>query len=228
MDKSIEVLAEKYSGKFPQWVETINDFNNSFNTLISNQENEKIIMNTARVFSEMLEIFIKHGNFKDTWDKTMLFFTPFILQVEKKSLKTDFSFELGLDINGIFLQTHIRYPENLKHMSDEFWLNFLELSKYGQFEFKENETFGIKTKREFPHLFQTFKGNLFKITRNYFAAEFISKDHIDLGWLVMTWSTEKYGMSEIFMNGCKTLKILYNLNYSLWKINVLKNKKKVK
>ena len=60
--------------------------------------------------------------------------------------------------------------------------------------------------------------------RNYFIFETQYGEVTELGWLTVRWKGDS--LDDILRNGCMAFKILYQLNYSLWKISDLRSKKK--
>ena len=109
-------------------------------------------------------------------------------------------------------------------MADTFWIDFLNLSQYGEFELVESEHFGKSVKSKYPELFQTNKGTIFRIFRKYFIGIAENNEIGNLGQLQVTWTTD-FSIDKIIEEYCLVFKIFYKLNYSLWKIENLKKAK---
>lgn len=106
-------------------------------------------------------------------------------------------------------------------MDDKFWIAFLKLSVYGEFELIENEHFGKTIKGKYPELFQSNKGAIFRIFRKYFIDTTQNNQVRDIGQLQVSWTTD-FSFDKIIEECCLVFKVFYKLNYSLWKIDDLK------
>ncbi len=227
MVKQYDKIIDKYVPELDNWVNIINSYINILFSLekCSDSDIENKTHDVVVLFSKILTIFSKSSQIKDKWENPTFFLNPFGFQTQIKSCKTGISIEMGIDNKGIYMESFINNAENIKNMSDEFWISFLELSKIGIFEFKENGRFSSQITAKYPHLFKTFKGNIYKIMRNYFLMEYLQREKDDLGWLEMRWDST-YSFEDIFINAFITFKEFYRFNYSLWKINDLKKYKK--
>lgn len=228
MNKKLEQLIEDNSSKFNEWIESINTHNNSMHSKekYSNDELTDIILKTANTLGSISDLFFKYGSFKDKFENGHFhpnFHGPSLII---KSIKTETSYNFGIDEKGIYLNTYLMHSDNLRYMDDSFWLELLQLSKIGEFELVENEHFGQETKNKYPQeLFNNQKGNIYRIFRKYFISSIERHNDIVLGDLQIRW---KYSddFYDIISNGCIAFKALYNLNYQLWKVHDLKFKKK--
>jgi hypothetical protein len=227
MEKQYDKIIDKYVPEFDNWVNIINSYTKNLFSLekCSDPDFENKTHDVVALYSKLLTIFSKTSQIKDKWENPTFFLNPFGFQTQIKSCKTCISIEMGIDNKGIYMESFINNAENIKNMGDEFWLSFLELSKIGVFEFIENGKFSSLITVKYPHLFRTFKGNLYKIMRNYFLLEYLQKDKDGLGSLKMRWDST-YSFEDIFTNAFITFKEFYKFNYSLWKINDLKKYKK--
>lgn len=61
--------------------------------------------------------------------------------------------QLLINKNGIFLEMSIASPENLIEMTDEFWLQLLEINQFGKLELTDNEAFDETTAKQYPEFF---------------------------------------------------------------------------
>jgi 2C-methyl-D-erythritol 2,4-cyclodiphosphate synthase len=80
--------------------------------------------------------------------------------------------------------------------------------------------------KRFPDLHKTFKGNIYRLMRNYFL--FVTEEgfdikNFDLGFFSATWNFEK-DIETIYAELSLALKWFYKFNYQLWKIDDLKKK----
>ncbi len=194
----------------------------------SNDEGLKVIYDTNDLLMHLANPFFEYGRFKDTWDNSNFYMNANGQNLLFKSIKTDHTFDFGIDRENFYLRSYVSYPENLKNMGDEFWSLVLQLSEYGDFGFVENSVIGSKEARYFNNK----KSNLFRLLRNYFLYDINNMDleahqrnfDMDLGWFEIKW---RFGTPwiGIMKNGSYAFKALYQLHYDLWKINDLRDKK---
>ena len=228
-------ISEQYADKTGEWTKVLNDFKKTYTVEISDEENYSLTKQTADLLIQFLNIFIEHGQFKDTWEEQDLFVNINTIETRIRSVKTGSLFDLGYDHKGLYLQIRIGDSGSLKNMDDSFWSIFLQMQECGIFSFIENETFGSEVRKELPHLFRNPRGNLFMVLRNYFISEIKFKedysqrqfkDNIDLGWLQVSWPASEYSVHDILNQGTKAFKLMYKLNYLLWKRGILAAKGK--
>ena len=110
-------------------------------------------------------------------------------------------------------------------MGDSFYSDLLSLSELGTFELQEREKYISEVTNKYDQLFSNQKSKIFRLLRNYFVGTTEIQRDILLGDFHIHWSydTDFY---DVVYNGCLAFKILYKLNYSLWKIHDLQKKKK--
>lgn len=171
-------------------------------------------------------MFFKYGSFKDEWENTKFYQHIYGPELIIKSIKTRSDFRLGIDEKGIYLSTDFRHTENLKNMDDKFWIKLLNLMEFEGFEYDEYEFIGDETRHKHPELFKNYKGMIFRMFRKYFFSMIEYKEVGTLGDFKITW-TNKIKFDDIIREGCIAFRIMYQLNYDLWKIDDLKNKKAV-
>jgi hypothetical protein len=140
MSDKLKKLVDDSSVKFPEWIETINDYNSMFSLGKKPSEGEGINLTykASGVLGKISELWLKHGAFKDKFDNSQMYFNAYILQIYIKSEKTNNEFILGIDNRGIYLDTHMRYSQNLRKMDDSFYQDILALMDLGKFDIQEN------------------------------------------------------------------------------------------
>lgn len=192
---------------------------------ISEMESLVIYHQINELLRDIAKNFYEYGRFKDSWDDNRFMSNVYGQFLSLKSLKTEQVFDWGVFQDTFYLETYISHPGNLKYMGDNFWKELLELSEYGDFSFVENA--GISSKES--RYFNNKKSNLFRLMRNYFLRDienmYLHKSELDLGWLEIKW---EFGTpwETLIENACKAFRIMYGLNYKLWKVTDLKNKRK--
>lgn len=230
MDTKIQNLINQNSENLYDWTKSINDFNEiSFHSL-SDEESLEPIYRLVDTFSKITELLIKYGKFRDNFEYEKFYINHYGPELIINSQKTKSTFYLGLDETGIYLKSHLRNNYNIRKMDDQFWVELLSLSNFGKFEFIENGGFDKKTEKEFPDIFSIKKSMIFSIFRRYFVDIITEKNNFqkydvveDFGEFKISWNNS-FELDKIIQELCLTFKILYNLNYKLWKVEDLKEK----
>jgi len=227
MDKRIDKILNDNYKQFNDWINTINSYRNNLfgDVKLSEQENLDLTYKAVDVLAKITELFLQYGRFKDDWDYSKMYLNIYGPELLINSLKTETRYSLGFDIKGIYLNTYLRHSEYLKNMDDDFWSDFLILSKLGEFELIEHEMFGKEIENKYFDLFQTNKGNIYRLFRKFFISSVEGKDHILLDDFRVLWTPQK-GIETLIEEGCVAFKLMYKLNYSLWKFYDLANKKR--
>jgi len=222
-------IVEKRDNDLNAWIKSINDyldFRYSDNE-ISKEDSRKITINCVNSFSKIAEMCIENGKFKDKWDYEYFHLSLYGPELIVKSLKTQCDYRIGLDNKGIYLSTDFRHNENLRYMSDEFWKILLKLSDMEGFAYKEYEFVSDKRRKEFPELFSTNKSMIYRILRKYIFDSTEANPRLrsgSIGEIRLQWTAHK-GFEYLIKDCCFGFKMMYQLNYDLWKIEDLKNKK---
>lgn len=141
------------------------------------------------------------------------------------------SFHWGLDGNSFYIESSIIAVENLRYMTDDFWEILLELKSLGAFEFRE---MGWLSPRE-RLFFENKTSTVFRVIRNYMLYQTEKMDGSnhqqppfqELGQLILKWDIEA-PWETLLDRFCKAFKVIYNINYQLWKIGDLSRKKSQK
>lgn len=232
MDKRVNKIIEKHSIDFESWTKILNKYIQDPYSKgeISQDDAVHLIHEVVKVLSELTQACIDFGNFKDTFEYDNFrqhFYGPELII---NSQKTTTVYYIGFDNNGIYIRTYLKHNFNLKNMDDTFWSSILSLNKFGRFELIEHEHFGKETKSNYPELFNNQKGVVFRLFRKYFVSllseedKFRRKDIIgSLGDLQVSWDSS-FGIDKIIEECCEVFKILYKLNYALWKLDDVKAK----
>lgn len=134
--------------------------------------------------------------------------------------KTNINITIGL-FRDFYITTKLNYTNNLSSMTDEFWQMLLRLTEIGLFKFTEDQKPSPVIRNKYPHLFNK-RGGIYKLTRNYFLSQMEYGHCNSLGYLNVQWDNET-SFEKLILNYCETFKIMYKLNYMLWK-EELKNK----
>ncbi len=228
MDEKIERLISKNENKLYKWTEIINSFSEINSSDVSDEESIDATYKLVSVFSDITEILISFGRFKDHFEYDKFHANYYGPELIINSVKTKSTFYFGRDETGIYLQCYLRNNYNIRNMDDKFWLDLLSLYNYGNFQLEKGEGFDKKIQREFPEIFNVNKSIIFNIFRKFFVDVILEKDNFrkydivgDFGSFKVSWD-ENFGLDKIIEELCHVFKILYSLNYRLWKIEDLK------
>ncbi|MBC8490579.1 MAG: hypothetical protein H8D45_31575 [Bacteroidetes bacterium] len=229
LKKLLDKLIENNCHDFNLWIDTINKYLNSMysDMDLASDEFWKVMVNCVNSFSKIAEICFAYGKFKDKWEYSHFHQNLYGPELLIKSLKTQCDYKLGLDDKGIYLSTDLRHNENLRYMSDDFWKLLLTLSDFEGFLYEEYEFVRDERRKEFPELFNTNKSMIFRIIRKYiFDSTETNNRYLSysVGEFKIFWSVDN-DFEQIVRKCCLAFKIMYKLNYDLWKISDLKTKK---
>lgn len=214
---------------FNSWIDAINtylEYRYSNNELQSDELWE-ITHGCVNSFSKIIELCLTFGGFKDDWDYGSFYQHIYGPELIIKSLKMKCDFNLGLDDKGIYLSTDLRYNENLRYMDDEYWKLLLKLSEFDGFVYDEYEFVRDERRKAFPELFKANKSIVYRIMRKYIFDSTETNSRYISGSVGEFKIVSKLDddFTEIVKRICESFKIMYKLNYDLWKITDLKNKK---
>ena len=228
MNTKLQKILENFTPHFHEWIATINEYNSRFNPdkNLSPEEQTDLTYKTVGVLIKISEIYFKYGTFKDKFDNSRMYLNVYGPNLIIKSTKTKNTFHLGIDNKGIYLNTYLRHTENLRHMSDSFYKDVLTISNLGEFDIYQDQLYSGETTEKYSSLglYNNHKSLIFKLIRNYIVGIAEDENDILLGNFHIHW-TYSTDFHDIVHNGCLAFKILYRLNYSLWKIHDLESKK---
>ena len=130
-----------------------------------------------------------------------------------------------------YLESHIIYAENLRYMTDDFWRMLLELKGLGVFEFSGMGSLSVEERQFFENktstIFQIIRGFMLYQFEKMNGSNYQQSPSMELGQLVLKWDFNT-SWPILLEQSCKAFKLIYNINYSLWKIEDLAKKKSLK
>lgn len=203
------------------------DLRYSDNTSDNIDETYKITINCVNAFARIFEECLSFGNYKDTWEYDKFYQNIYGPELIIKALKTKCDYRLGLDEKGLYLSTDLRHNENLRYMDDNYWKSLLTLSELNGFEYDEYEFVRSERTKEFPELFKTNKSMIYRIMRKYIFDQTETNSHYVSGSVGEFKIVSKFdeGLPETIEKFCEAFKVMYKVNYELWKVTDLKEKK---
>lgn len=196
-------------------------------TDFSSDDNLKVTVNCVNAFAKIAEYSFEYGKFKDEWEYGDFYDHHYGPELIIKSIKTQCDYKIGLDENGIYLSSDLRHNVNLPYMDDQFWKSLFELSEFDGFQYEQYEFTSDEQSKKYPQLFKKDKSMIFRIMRKHFFdatnenSRYISSS---VGELKITWTADKE-FEFIIRKCCEAFKQLYRLNYQLWKVSDMKEKK---
>lgn len=229
MDLKLDKIIEKFSDDFDLIVDNINNYLTMWRDSSQRDTDEvwKTTIDCVNSLAKIAEACFAYGNFKDNWEYSKFYQHFSGPELIIKSLKTNCGYSLGLDNNGIYLSTYISNNDNIRYMGDDFWKSLLDLSEYDGFIYDENEFTRTERTREFPQLFSANKSMIYRIMRKYIFDQ-TDPDFRECSSSVgelkifLTFDTD---VEDMFREFCTAFKIMYQLNYKLWKVSDLKKNK---
>ncbi|MEQ7802237.1 hypothetical protein ABDJ41_20745 [Pedobacter sp. ASV1-7] len=229
---TIEKIISANEKNFEKWDEQLQEhWDLPFHSGVTDpQEVSRIFYQTNDLLYAIAQNFITYGKFKDTWDISKCSHNVFGQHLYLNSEKLDINFYWGVDQDTFYIESFMIHPENLRHMTDEFWEMLLELKTIGKLElncptllspelrpFMENKTSSVF------QLIRSFMLQQLEVMKNNpFGAEY----QVNLGTLVMKWDFNT-PWGQLLEQSCKAFKMLYSMNYMLWKISDLNRKKSI-
>lgn len=219
--KVIDVLIKKYKLDVPSFDIAKKDFYIYCNTI----DNPDFSVDKARIafdklcdkFDIILRICADEMKLKESAGTVASERKDVIPRVGFYTDTTEIGLTLGL-FRDFYLVTEIICPHNLKFMKDDFWRLLFELCTIGKFGFKEKEKPDKSERVKHPHLFNK-TGNFYKLLRNYFLYETGTLREyrpLQLGYIAVSWENNT-NFSELIPKLCSAFKIMYELNFMLWK-----------
>lgn len=214
----ITKLSKKYKFDSKQFDTSKSNYytfcNNIDNPSFSVEKSENAFKTLCENFVQILDIAASEVNLKEsaTIYSPKKLTRPTHVAIETEI--TDINITFGL-FRDFYLATPIKNPKSIKFMKDEFWGLLFELSVLGKFGFKEAEQSDKKMRQKHPQLFNK-TGNYYKLLRNYFLFE-VDYGHIrNLGSISVSWDNSTT-FDKLIPKICDTFKIMYQLNFLLWR-----------
>lgn len=196
---------------------------------INDEEIYQTTINCVKAFATIFEECLSYGNFKDNWNYDEFYQHFQGPELVIKALKTNCDYRLGIDNKGLYISTDLRYNKNLRYMDDNYWKLLLSLTEFEGFEYEEYEFINKERRNEFPELFKANKSIIYRIMRKYIFDSIDKDSNYDSGTVGEFKIVAKIDadLSDTLKKFRETFKIMYKLNYELWKVTDLKNKKAI-
>ena len=197
------------------YTETIIQFNHSLHDKNYDGDRMDLSINMTDLLYHLLEKWSTYHNTKELYLNPKNQDLGHIVFLHHYDPKLEIEFMIGMHDKGIYLEMNLATPENLPKMPDTFWLQWLELNNYGEFEMLENEVFSEMEISTYPEMFPQKESNIFLLMRSIIAFPVIYGRPIGLGNMSVTWPYEKYSFEEVEEKGCLAFERMHRLNFLL-------------
>ncbi|MBC6109487.1 hypothetical protein ACFOG5_04370 [Pedobacter fastidiosus] len=216
---------------FPEWDKMIDEHLDARYNILDKEEKEleRIFYQSNEFLMSIANNFFSFANFKDSWDNSKCYMNVYGQNILLRSEKMDTVFQWGLENDQFYLESYIICGENLRYMTDDFYALLMELKYLGDFEFLEMRSL---TKEERP-FFENKTSSVFQLIRNFMlyqtekmnGSNYQQPENLELGQFILKWDAQLTDWPSLIEKASRAFKILYNINYRLWKISDIANKK---
>lgn len=221
MNKNINNIIENSKDAILIWENVLKKYDNEL-SFERNQEEKiksKLFWETFYIFFEMLKYFMDSIKFYDEWGEPYYQYQFNGINVNVKSRKLDCIFTFGIYDNEFFLDTFLPNPKDMHKVSDKFWLNILELNKYGKFYFQENETISMYNEIDVKRRYKS-NSNIFNMIKNFIFLDLSEGNLVNMGLIGIKWS-RIMTLKELIKNGYHSFELLYRINNEIKKKDIL-------
>lgn len=135
-------------------------------------------------------------------------------------------FFFGMDYDGFYLELMLNHSQHIKSMNDEFWGLLAKLPTIGKLEWSEGAYPSSDGYQQLEKSFRKNNSSILKFACSYIFQELENKG-IDMGSIRVKWEPN-ITIEELIDRGIETFKIMYQLNYLLYKCQYLSDRRKQK
>ena len=217
----------EYSKLFPKWDKCIQKYlqiEYSLDDDVNDEDYQKVHLDIAKLLNYILNFYTRSCKVRDTFTEPLLDFFPFGLSVVVESEKMGIKFSFGIYESNFFLNTFIDYPWHIKSMDDKFWHELSKLSFLGEFHFLENIVPDSPESDSISKKVKCKKSQIFNMILNYALLE-SSGGSGDFGSIEIRWPIN-HPWNDLLNNGSEAFRILYKVNYQLYRAYYLSTRNK--
>ena len=227
---TIEKILTANAGNYTEWNQKLFEHIETQEKIgeIENDEHERVFFQTNELLSAIANNFFLFGKFKDEWDTSkcsMVLYGQYLLL---KSKKMNLPFHWGVDRHDFFLDAYIIHPENLRFMNDDFWAMVLELKTLALFEFSGMGSLTAQEKLYFENktstIFQMIRSFMLFQVEKMNGSDYQHPPLMEIGQFLLKWDVYS-DWDTLLEKMCRAFKLVYSINYQLWKISDLASKK---
>lgn len=205
--KQIELLKDE----FLVWHNILHKFENSGS--LSSKERESLFIELNNIFIKAFSIVINCLQIKDEFE---ISYCPKPLsgisnEFRSKKNKSIYSFDYYDD--KYFLTTQIQNAKDLFSVSDDYWMNLIQLSNYGELFFEEDtkvtEINGLDISRKYKS-----KSNVFNLIKNFIFLDLTDGWLTNIGRISVYWPKSML-WSDVLLNAYFSFELMYKMNKEL-------------
>jgi hypothetical protein len=220
MNERLQTVLYRHEKELEQWYENIIHHQQQFIFPYDPdwEDIRKEPMDIEILLHRLLEIFIGYGAKKSTWQwhETLDYGTG--LRTGVISQQIDHAYFLGVDKDGVYLESPIACPQSIHKSFDRFVQTIADYSRFGVFNYQQSEVFDDSIVRAHRGLLKKkIRGELPDLLRNYFIAKAELDGDFDFGFLEVRWPLNRFSMHQVLTEGCRAFETIHNLNVKLCK-----------
>ena len=203
---------EPHKEKFDDYAETIIQFNKLVYDKTYSGDMDDLEIRITDLLFDLLKNWSIYNQTYHSWTNAAPVNCGDVFFIHASEDINDVRLQILITKDGFFLEMSIACPENMPGMADDFWLQWLELNSFGNFELIEHEPFSDNDKKHNPKLFPVESSNIFNLMRSMIAFPFINGRQIEWSSLSINWPFDQYSTKEVFEKGCLAFERLCHLN----------------
>jgi hypothetical protein len=196
--------------------------------LIPEAERQQRGIAAIDAFHHIFAVLAAKLHLRDEWPEAQCHIMPFSTGIIEHSTKMNVDFTLGVSLYGWFMEAPIAFPEQIRHMKDDYWKHLVRLSMLGKAELHDyGRPCGWDGSSDIRRLTQ-HKGSLvFSIARDFTLLASTPEGCSSLGGIYITipLESDETTVTTFFNN---TLESLYRSNYLLYRAEYLQRRRLLK
>jgi hypothetical protein len=162
---------------------------------------------------------------RDEWPEPHCHIAPFSTGIIERSAKMQTDFTIGVSLYGWFVEAPIAFPQQIRHMRDEYWKHIVRLASLGKAELRNRGVDGqgsTETKKLTQHKISL----VFSIARDFTLLTSVPDEEgaLSLGCIhiIIPVESDETAVTAFFE---KSLESLYRSNYLLFRSAYLQRKR---
>lgn len=193
---------------------------------ISEEEVKQRGVHAFNAFHHFFLVLAAKLKLRDEWPEPHCHIVPFSTGIIERSAKMQTEFTLGVSLYGWFVEAPIAFPQQIRHMRDDYWAHIVRLASLGKAELHDcGRPVSWPGSTEAKKLIQHKISLAFSIARDFTLLASVSDDEISsLGCIHITIPVEsnEATVTSFFE---QSLGSLYRANYLLFRSAYLQRKR---
>lgn len=183
------------------------------------EELTRLYTEALRKIGEYLKYLFVNAKIQDEFQyKTFVNMDP---DLEAHSLKMGTLIAFGIQGGSLYMATDIKHLHLLRNTGDEFWVDLAELAKQGDLSIEPNDFFLDDTTKRRPVTVKKYArkaSQIYKFASALAIAETFGETDHDSFASVIVYQNEEEPYQKFLLRCDELVKILYRLNYRLYKV----------